>query len=745
MGNQTIKMSNKEDSKKEKWHPAWAWGLGALIIFTLVVVFTEPVKDGDLWWQMAYGRHFIENFTLTPDHTAFTWSPTDGNTIYCAWIPEIFLYFLFKSGGLFALFTFRYLCLALFLFSVLFYALRREVLYHPLTWLITLLGILMSKSGNFLKPEIFSYILMTLTVMTWFFIKFSEKKGGGYCYIFPVLMLLWVNSHGGFIFGLTFLVVILTGELLNAFFSPKTVLPPRIRRHFLISLILSFFTIIITPYGWQYPLRLVRELLDQNVKTLKTVNAYASIFDAPFFHYADYLFLASLILLMLLWPRLKSRNLDWSLILVNIVFGFLYTRFLRTTFFWAPVFVFSAISLMADRPGWLWPKRRFLYLSSGVAICLVAIFLSGRACYDSVYRPCTGRFFGLGVSYRSPLGEAEFIRNNLAGCRLGNLYNSGGYLLWALWPDTKIFIDPRLFPFKKWYSQYHDFSNGHGIGKFLEKFPAEVWCLEYEFKTLLNWFIRSPDWKIAFYGPSAVIVVKKELESGKDPDFAGAGMGEIKNLNQALLVFNFSLIISDWHTAGDILSGMNKHFRSPPDRKRVTAASDFMEGKLAYLNRDYQKAAGYLKKCSRRNSATINSYLVACYNHMARNAWAAKKNQRALTASRAALAINPNDMYALFNNAVMEWYLSKGSETEKKPEVSSSARDIYQIPFPSEKVWKQRLLTFIKRAEQIRRFPELVIGIAEEILEGRYHKRPPLIYPPEPPLPGNPKGIKKAE
>ena len=134
-----------------------------LVLLTLAIRYAEPVRDGDLWWQMAYGRHLIENRTLIPDHTAFTWTPTESPTIYCAWLSEILLYLLYRVGDLPLLFAFRYLCLLIFVLAVWLQARRLGVASHPLTWLICLLGVLMSQSAAFIKPEIFSYVLMTLT------------------------------------------------------------------------------------------------------------------------------------------------------------------------------------------------------------------------------------------------------------------------------------------------------------------------------------------------------------------------------------------------------------------------------------------------------------------------------------------------------------------------------------------------------------------------------------------------------
>lgn len=329
------------ESRADPWHPAWAWGLCFLVLFTLAVRFAEPVRDGDLWWQMAYGRYMLQNTTLVPDHSLFNWTPTDESRIYCAWVAEIFLYLLYEWTGLTGLFFFRYLCLLTFVFVVMLFARRLGIASHPLMWLICLLGVLMSYSAAFIKPEIFSYVLMTLLVAIWWKIKSVDDEQTWQCYLLPLVMVVWVNSHGGFIFGLVFLGSVALGEALNSFSSSSERLSGSVRRNFWIALALSAASTLITPYGWRYPFELTRDLVGQSMAEFETVSAYISVFnpDADPLHLKDYLIVALLILVPLLVRRFRGRDLDWSVLLSNLVFALLYARFLRTTYFFGRAIV----------------------------------------------------------------------------------------------------------------------------------------------------------------------------------------------------------------------------------------------------------------------------------------------------------------------------------------------------------------------------------------------------------------------
>lgn len=156
--------------------------------------------------------------------------------------------------------------------------------------------------------------------------------------------------------------------------------------------------------------------------------AYASTLDprAFKFHYATYLILGGLVFLVLFLPDLKRRRPDWAVLVSNMAFAFLYTRFLRTTYYWAPVFSLSAVHLLARRERWLWPRGRATALGLGGVIALTCVLLGARAGFDAVCRPYMSRWFGFGISYQNPVEEADFVRTHLSAYRVGNDYSGGG-------------------------------------------------------------------------------------------------------------------------------------------------------------------------------------------------------------------------------------------------------------------------------------------------------------------------------
>jgi hypothetical protein len=149
-----------------------------------------------------------------------------------------------------------------------------------------------------------------------------------------------------------------------------------------------------------------------------------------------------------------------------------------------------------------------------------------------------------------------------------------------LWPETKVFIDPRYFPYRNWYMEYLDFFSGRNVSRFMRKYPCDVWCISLKTTRLLFRISRSPEWKLAFYGPCAAVFVRNDLRIPDDLEEVGEGVANIKNLEQAVRVLYFAKIVGDLETAKLILEGMQSRFRCPNQRRKVQRVQSYSQEKF---------------------------------------------------------------------------------------------------------------------------------------------------------------------
>jgi tetratricopeptide (TPR) repeat protein len=627
-------------------YAAWcAAALFAVVLATLFVWYAEPIKDGDLWFQMAYGRWLLEHGTLVTDHSVFSWTPTDNTQIYCAWVSQVLLFALYQLGSLPALFALRYGAFLLFVALVGLHARRTGAHLHPLTWLVCLAGLLMAQSAAIIKPELFSFVLMTLSVALWWKVRASSSPG--LCYAFPALVLVWVNTHGGVVFGAVFLGLIALGEALNGLFSPDEALPHATRRHFFTALALCVPALFATPYGWRYPYELFMGLVvraDASVSEFRTVGAYQTIFHplARWHHFIEYLAFAAACLVVLGVHRWRKARPDWTLVLANLGMALIYCQFLRTTYFWAVVFTFSAVSLIHPGPVWLTDRRSRAYPFVLAAVVLLGVSVSGRAVLESRCRPLNG----FGISHYNPVEEAAFIREHLSGLRLGNDYDSGGYLLWALHPDTEVFIDARYFPYKPWYREYTEFLYGRDQAfkdAFVKKYDPDIWCLIYDFPRM-DYFLKSADFRLVHYGPSACIFARSGLALPADLPRVSPEVFSV-DMFQAIKVIVFCT------AAGELDTGyaLAKTLQRSPVCPRKNAA---MAGALTGLSRALVKAGrtAQARECMER-TLEMDPRSIPALNGLALIASAEQRYEAALSYLRRVRDLDPGNADVYYNMA----------------------------------------------------------------------------------------------
>lgn len=698
--------------------PSWpltgAVAGGGTLAATLALLCATPVLDTDLWFHMAYARQMLANGTLLLDHTAFSWTPSDNTVIYCAWVAQLLLHAIHGIGGLPALFVLRYGVFVLALGAVALYGYRLGVLRHPATWVVMVLALLMSSAAFAIKPQLASYALMTAAVLIWFVIRLGGRLAAPWCYALPVLMLLWVNTHGGFVVGLGFLTLAMVGELINMRFSPSRALSPAVRRHFAIALGLCFLAVFLTPYGWRYPAQFFTVSLP--AIDLQAVRDYDSIFATSQrgLHYVEYGLIMGLLLLVLLVTQPHPGRIEWSLLLTNLAFALFYTYYVRLTFFWAPVALVSSLTLLAAGPRWAQPASRTATRAMGVAGVVVVLLLSAHALRSASMTPVVGGYSGFGIGYWNPEDEAEYIARHFPTARIGNDYNAGGYLIWRLWPGNTVFMDARYFPYRAWFQEYLGLENTKGIDTLLKRYPADLWCVELLLPKTVSWFRTSPDWVPAFYGASAVVFVRRgtPLPSGRLE--SSERIGEVRNLYQALSVLAFAFDARDLTGAARVVTGMERRFTAAHERPVVAGARTALNGVVAHARGDHALAVRLLAGVATAYQGVPAAAFLDSALLEANRLWQIGDSRGALTAIRQAVQLAPQHPLVRYNAGAIGWW----SEQE------SSGR--------GDGLWRADLSAFLAIAGAGDTVLSPAMDSARAMIDGRGSGRPLVLVPPPP-------------
>ncbi len=628
----------------------------AVIILAILSISSFPPTDGDLWWQMVYGKYMIENGTLIPDHSIFSWTPAANVVIYCAWIGEVLLYLIHSIAGMPGLFVLRYFVMLLPMAALYWAGKNDDATISPLVWLGYLVCYLGAHStGGLLKPELLSFGFFVLTVATYFKLK-VEPRNIKLCYLFPVITLFWVNSHGAFFIGMAFLGTALAGELANHLFRSPAALPKDLFKHIAISAGLTLVALCCTPYGIDYPLQLVRRLFEANMQELSTVTAYKGAFGPELkrLFLPLYLCFALLLTLPFLIEQVVRRKPDFALLLVTAVFLGFYINVGRMSYFYMIIMAFSLQYLLAQSPTWqsmVLAGGKKTHITQWVSISIM-VGLSAHLVQDRVRNPADVQIFSFDQSSAMPKTEVEFIGKNLSDHKICNSYNEGGYLMWKLWPNQKVMIDSRYFPYKSWYQEYIQFSNTiiRGPTQKSMTFGCNLWLVSLDQTSLLPTLRKKNNWTLVFIGASAVVFVKKASIQGEWATQAGDDFLEIRTPKSAVNAEILLINNHDTKLVRELTARMTHRYRGTEFEEIAFKAAAYANGLDAFNRQDYETSYRLLSQSQREPMPISGTAL-----HLKANQFFIRKlmdegrQEYALQVALEGIEILPDDPVALFN------------------------------------------------------------------------------------------------
>ena len=401
----------------------------ALGLFTMAA---RAVTDPDVWWHLRTGQLILQNHSLF--HTdPYSFTRFGQPWINHEWLSEALLFGWYRVAGFGGLIVvFAVIISATFLLVFL-----RSSGRPYLAALMTLWGAVASAPSWGVRPQMFSLLLASIFLLL---LEASEQRPRLLWWTAP-LMLLWVNLHAGYPIGLAFIALFLVGEGLEAAIRPepwqKSV--PRLKRlgtAFAICLAL----VALNPNGvriYWYPFETLRSA---------AMHRFIHEWFSPDFHDPTYLPLLLMLLALIaglaLSPRCpRLRNL--VLLLATIPAALRSVRHI-------PILVLVIVPVLAElAQAWLQKSgaTRFLRrpLTGATPRTLVINFL-----VLVTFAAFTGFRIRYVVSQQAetearhfPLAAVAFLQQERPPGPLLNHYNWGGYFIWKLYPQYRVFMDGR--------------------------------------------------------------------------------------------------------------------------------------------------------------------------------------------------------------------------------------------------------------------------------------------------------------
>lgn len=405
--------------------------------------------DTDTWWHLRTGKWIVENQAI-PHTDPFSHTRYGENWNYPGWLvqtPMYLIYSLFGPGGL-------------NLWVAAMVTLAFVFVWNTLTGgpflraFITILAATVSGVFWAARPYLVTFLLAT--VFLWILEAYRWRRSDHdwkRLWLLPLLMVVWVNSHGGFAAGLLIWGVYVFNDLVDMLWHRRFLSTVReaaghpwsaLREPPVVIWLIGPAMLLATclnPYGARmlsYPLQTV---------SIGALQDFIQEWQSPNFH------------------QLHVQPFAWMLILTLGAVGASRRRFALTDFLLVGGFAYMgllaarniALFALAASPalsrhssatleswrrmlGWNQPSATVMNRKSWLNV-MILIVLS-LAVFMKLWLVLPGAPNHEHFHDTLPMDAVSYIQEQSPPGKIFNSYNWGGYLLWAL-PEYPVFVDGR--------------------------------------------------------------------------------------------------------------------------------------------------------------------------------------------------------------------------------------------------------------------------------------------------------------
>jgi hypothetical protein len=471
-----------------------------LTLLTFMAIFAMAVRavvDTDLYWHLAAGRFIVQTRTVpTTDPFSSTMLGRPWVDIY--WLAQVAWYAIYQAAGLAGL----SLLVAALVTLALFFVWKQLDGPIFLRALIVLLAAVVSGPVWTARPHLITYLLTAVVAYLLFLYKWKQIDR---LWIIPLLFIIWVNTHGGYIAGFMLLGTFIVGEGLSNLFhvaGREIVAWRRLRKVLLISVI-SGVVLLINPHT------INAILLPLKTVGIQTLQASIDEWASPNFHQLFQQPFSWMLLLTLVIIGWSGRRLDVTDAITLVVFAYISFLARRNI----GLFALVCAPILSRHAAALWEKSRWgqRQLSRGQPVMnLLILIVVGAAAILKIAIPLAPAVQQPALQAALPIKAADWITQHQPNGTMFNGYNLGGYLLWRLWPDYPIYVDGRTDLYDDVFLREYGsiVSTAPGFEEVFERRDVRLIVIE-KGAPLAVWLAQSDRWQLAYEDDHTVIYTKR--------------------------------------------------------------------------------------------------------------------------------------------------------------------------------------------------------------------------------------------
>ncbi|MBU0567622.1 hypothetical protein KJ693_04505 [bacterium] len=464
-----------------------------LLIGMIFILTLSKIVNYDIWWHLKTGELILNKLAI-PKIDPYSFTALGKGWIAHEWLSEVIFYSLYQGFGLNFLIYFKALLIA-----ITFLLLGRLLLREGLNFLSALglvgLAVIISSSSFILRPHIFSLLFFLLYIS-----KLEELKR---LYLLPLVMIVWVNAHGGFVIGLMTLGAYLVATIISWLLYKEKESLLKAKKLAIITL-LTTLACLANPWGPKmliFPFQLVSTSL-----------SHIAEWQSPNFH--NHLYYEFGIFLAIGALVLRKGRLHLPYLLLSLLFLHFSLQSVRHLSLFA---VSMALFVGSTLKRFTTPRlERMTYFeklfSSHFLLTLVLIGVG----LVYLLPPHNGKgILDLDPGFQAkkyPVKAVEFLREgNLKDERIFSLYHWGGYLIFNLYPKHKVFIDGRIDMYgEKMFEEYQKVYKAHdGWREVLKKYKGKIVLIDRK-APLAAVLKETSDWSEIFSDEDSIIFKLEE-------------------------------------------------------------------------------------------------------------------------------------------------------------------------------------------------------------------------------------------
>ena len=493
-------------SKKYYFIPSFSQIIFIIIFIGLLIKGEGLLGDGDTGYHIRAGEYIIENFTV-PVVDIFSYhSPPLAWTAH-EWLAEVIMAIIYNHLGLTGVVIF-FSVLLVFTFYLFFRLLFQYNKNIVLILLIVLFALVCNSLHWLARPHAFTFLFLII----WYFILDGyQYRGKNHLYFLPVLMLFWVNLHGGYIIGFVLLAMYFLANIYDFYFyeEKKSENKNKIKLLFYV-IVFCLGTTLINPVGYKillFPFKLAGDkFLTSHVLEFLPTN-FQKNYPFKYFYFFS--------LLVLLLSTKKLRLLE---IVIFIVFSYMSFYSIRYTAIFSiimtPILIKkidmfchnsdnSIIKYLNERSKNIaFAEKKAKGILYPIIIVVVSFILGYAGIINYNFDP-----------EKKPVDAVKFLlKENISG----NMFNNdefGDYLIYTAYPKYRVFFDGRSDMYGEEIMKKYFKVTGieYNWEKVIEEY--KIGWIFFDANSLLSRYLyERPEWHLVYADKVAHIYVKNESD-----------------------------------------------------------------------------------------------------------------------------------------------------------------------------------------------------------------------------------------